>query len=326
MSRNQLIFLTFLLLCRPAAAAPPAVYFTPGGYLLEGIPQKIVLLDDAEATPPSRIGSVEQVGNEIHVKIERPSATIPAPFYRNMMTADLPPLSAGRHQVKVYDGATPAFPLLSLEIEVQPARLELAYAGPPAPSPEDDIRVRLSLAPCLEPLLVERADFDIRLWARGDCWQPSPGGYELSLGRLAAGRWNIEADLREFAVGQLELLVAPPPADPGNVLAGEFEVEVSWRTALGEEGEGQLVQPPSQDSALFYFFSPANWELMIKVLNGCAINGHYWVFGAASTDVGYTVDIKRRNSTQTFRAENPIGVAAPAITDITAFPCDPAAP
>ncbi len=51
----------------------------------------------------------------------------------------------------------------------------------------------------------------------------------------------------------------------------------------------RLVEPPTSDSALFYFFCTDNWELLVKVLDGCAINGHLWVYAAASTDVGYTL-------------------------------------
>lgn len=42
-------------------------------------------------------------------------------------------------------------------------------------------------------------------------------------------------------------------------------------------------------SALFYFFDSGNPEVLLKVLDGCAINGHYWVFAAAATDLRYVV-------------------------------------
>lgn len=325
MSRKYLVSLALLVLCSPGAAAGLTFYLAPGGYLLEGLDQKVVLIDTANSSPPSRIRAVEMAGDEILVRVERPSQTVPVSQYKFTMTADLPPLAAGAYRLKVYDDSAPAFPKLNVPFEVSYRRLEMAYSGPAAPTSGEEVKLRLSHGPCLQySLYVERTDFDIRLWAPGDCWEFKPQGYELSLGKLAAGEWYIEANIHEFPLANLELKVAARPAEPtGNLLAGEFEVEVEWRTALGEEGEGKLVQPPSQDSALFYFFNPANWELMIKVLDGCTINGYYWVFGAASTDVGYTVDIRRRGTSQTFRAENPIGTAAPAITDITAFLCDP---
>ena len=42
----------------------------------------------------------------------------------------------------------------------------------------------------------------------------------------------------------------------------------------------------------FWFFEPANIELVVKVLDGCAINGHYWVFAVGLTDVAVTMTVR----------------------------------
>ena len=57
---------------------------------------------------------------------------------------------------------------------------------------------------------------------------------------------------------------------------GRFRVEAAW-DANGSSGAGQAVPGASADSGLLWFFAPDNWELMVKVLDGCALNGHYWV-------------------------------------------------
>lgn len=44
-------------------------------------------------------------------------------------------------------------------------------------------------------------------------------------------------------------------------------------------------------ASLFYFFQPDNPEMLVKVVNGCAINGHWWVFGSAATDLEYRVNV-----------------------------------
>ncbi len=41
----------------------------------------------------------------------------------------------------------------------------------------------------------------------------------------------------------------------------------------------------SPDSALFWMFAPGNWEVLVKVLDGCASNGRYWILSAGATDV-----------------------------------------
>jgi plastocyanin len=57
-----------------------------------------------------------------------------------------------------------------------------------------------------------------------------------------------------------------------------FQIEVDWRTPDGNSGPGQAVPIASApDSGLFYFFSPSNLEMLVKVLNGCGLNNRYWV-------------------------------------------------
>jgi hypothetical protein len=45
------------------------------------------------------------------------------------------------------------------------------------------------------------------------------------------------------------------------------------------------------DSGFFWFFRPSNIEALVKVLDGCGVNEHYWVFLAATTNVGYTLRV-----------------------------------
>lgn len=55
------------------------------------------------------------------------------------------------------------------------------------------------------------------------------------------------------------------------------------------------------DTRIFYFFSPDNLEVMVKVLDGCAINGHYWVFAAGLTDLNWRLNVKREAIFQPLR-------------------------
>jgi pimeloyl-ACP methyl ester carboxylesterase len=99
---------------------------------------------------------------------------------------------------------------------------------------------------------------------------------------------------------------------------GRFRVEASW-DANGASGKGQTVPGASPDSGLLWFFSPDNWELMVKVLDGCAVNGRYWVFAAGTTDVHYVLTVTDTLTGGTARYENPAGRAAAAVTDAGAF-------
>jgi hypothetical protein len=100
---------------------------------------------------------------------------------------------------------------------------------------------------------------------------------------------------------------------------GRFEVEVTWRDFAGRTGEGQVGPPATDGSAIFWFFSADNWELMVKVLDGCGLNGHFWVFHAATTNVEYTLTVTDTATGEVKRYDNPLGRRAPAVTDTEAF-------
>ena len=104
---------------------------------------------------------------------------------------------------------------------------------------------------------------------------------------------------------------------------GRFRAEATWRDAAGNTGVGKLAAPAADGSGLFWFFSPDNWELLVKVIDGCALNNRYWVYAAGTTDVEYTLTVTDTLTGRTARYENPLGRTSPAITDTEAFPTCP---
>ena len=101
-----------------------------------------------------------------------------------------------------------------------------------------------------------------------------------------------------------------------------FQVIGRWRTnpvpGSPVDGNAQAVVA-SSDSGIFSFFSPANWEVMVKVLNGCALNNRYWVFSAATTNVFYRLEVFDVNKSAQKIYFNYPGPPAPAVTDTDAF-------
>ncbi len=74
-----------------------------------------------------------------------------------------------------------------------------------------------------------------------------------------------------------------------------FEVQVHWTDpdVAGNFGSGGAIPVTiSDESGLFWFFNPANLELVVKVLDGGVLNGHYWVFYGALSDVEYWVTVR----------------------------------
>lgn len=101
---------------------------------------------------------------------------------------------------------------------------------------------------------------------------------------------------------------------------GRFQVQVAWKDFQGGAGPGSVVPgAASDDSGLFWFFAPDNWELLVKVLDGCAVNGRHWVFAAATTTVEYTLTVTDTETGEVWTWRNPPGRAAPAVTDTGAL-------
>ncbi len=106
------------------------------------------------------------------------------------------------------------------------------------------------------------------------------------------------------------------------LLQNRFAVEVAWTEYAGVSGPG-IVHPLTGDSGLFWFFSPENVEILVKMVDGCSFNGHYWLYAAATTDVEYHLRVTESATGALRTFDNPLGTASPAFTAIDAFPCSP---
>ncbi len=100
---------------------------------------------------------------------------------------------------------------------------------------------------------------------------------------------------------------------------GRFRCEMTWRDHAGATGSARVAPVGSDTSGLYWFFGADNWEVLLKVLDGCGVNGHYWVFAAATTDVGFELSVVDTETGEERAYSNPVGLAAPALTDTTAF-------
>jgi len=96
-----------------------------------------------------------------------------------------------------------------------------------------------------------------------------------------------------------------------------FQAEVTWTAPGFGSGTGQAV-PLTGDTGYFWFFSSSNVELVVKVLDGRAVNRHFWVFYGALSDVGYTLTITDLQTGAREVFTNPQGRLA-SVADITAF-------
>ena len=50
------------------------------------------------------------------------------------------------------------------------------------------------------------------------------------------------------------------------------------------------------EAGYFWFFDLNNLEIVVKTLNGCGTNGHYWFFAAGLTDLEVTITVTDRTT------------------------------
>lgn len=99
---------------------------------------------------------------------------------------------------------------------------------------------------------------------------------------------------------------------------GRFRVEVAWGDFAGNTGAGHGVALTG-DTGYFWFFTASNVELVVKAVDGRAVNGNFWVFYGALSNVPYTITMTD-TATGTVRSYvNPSGNLG-SVADTTAFP------
>lgn len=98
---------------------------------------------------------------------------------------------------------------------------------------------------------------------------------------------------------------------------GRFEVTVQWL----DDGVAKAAQPVafSDETMLFWFFTRTNTELLVKVLDGRGVNGHFWVFFGALSDLEYRVRVEDRLTGAVRTYHNPRGSLC-GQNDVLAFP------
>ena len=74
---------------------------------------------------------------------------------------------------------------------------------------------------------------------------------------------------------------------------------------------------------LLWYFDAANPEVLVKVLNGCGINDRFWVYMAATTNVGFVVTITDTQTGVFHNYQNTDGVVAAPVQDVNGLDCTP---
>ncbi|HLX08636.1 MAG TPA: NBR1-Ig-like domain-containing protein [Thermoanaerobaculia bacterium] len=144
----------------------------------------------------------------------------------------------------------------------------------------------------------------------------SPGSYHSQWQMLKEG----VARFGDIASQQVVVSAAPPLAQRQLLLdSGRFAVEVSWHDpGSGNAGFGRQVGDSDQ-TGFFWFFDASNLELMTKMLDARAVNGHFWFFYGALSNVEYWITVTDHHSGSVRQYYNPPGNICGG-ADSAAFP------
>ncbi|MEM1178728.1 MAG: hypothetical protein AAGM22_10315 [Acidobacteriota bacterium] len=108
------------------------------------------------------------------------------------------------------------------------------------------------------------------------------------------------------------------PSERVLCLLDRFQVEVDWTDFAGVTGTGSPF-PMTANTGGFSFFSPGNLEFAMKVLDGRAFNGHFWLFYGGLSTVTYELTVTDLETGVVRRVENESGGLTGG-ADILAFP------
>lgn len=105
-----------------------------------------------------------------------------------------------------------------------------------------------------------------------------------------------------------------------------FKVTTTFHSSQGTgfSGNGQEIPLATlgvNHGGLFWFFGPDNPEMLFKMVNGCSLNNHFWVFISAGTNVAFTVTVFDTVLGDSVSYSNPDQTAALPVQDTGTLTC-----
>jgi hypothetical protein len=97
-----------------------------------------------------------------------------------------------------------------------------------------------------------------------------------------------------------------------------FKVQVQWTAGDGSTGPGRAVALAG-DTGHFWFFSPNNVEIVVKVVDGRVVNSRFWVFAGGLTNVNVVMTVTDAQTGAAKSYTNPQATAFQPIQDTGTF-------
>jgi hypothetical protein len=149
-------------------------------------------------------------------------------------------------------------------------------------------------------------------------------------GTWTIGATNFGGSLQTGAYTLSLVCSATAPSNPNclpdrNTLcleSGRFKVTASYNAGVSGSGPAQAVTL-TDDTGYLWFFDPSNVEAVVKVINGCDLDGYYWVFAGGLTNVNVVMVVTDTFTGARRRYANPANTTFLPIQDTGAFPACP---
>lgn len=189
--------------------------------------------------------------------------------------------------------------MLALSAGAASAQFPELQVSPRLPTTLDSVEVTVSgTAPCIdvtaEPVRFEGSRIILPILnIFGTVCLPQPFVLTFPLGRLPAGTWTVEAEV-DGAIGARRTVDVIPASHDLFLHGDQFRVRVDWSTPDGVLRGTAYGVPLSDDAGYLWFFEGKNPEILIKILDGRPVNGHWWVFISSNTNLELTVRAGKR--------------------------------
>ena len=96
---------------------------------------------------------------------------------------------------------------------------------------------------------------------------------------------------------------------------------MQWRPSASREDRSakRVALPEAPNTGLFASSPEEEPQVLLHVLDRCAVNGHYWLDLAAVTDLEFTVKVRDTQTGRTWVYVNPAGTTPAPVRDAEAF-------
>lgn len=121
------------------------------------------------------------------------------------------------------------------------------------------------------------------------CPPPGPAIVTLPLPALAYGSYRLTIEDGALLVWSGSLMVGGP--GPDVAFLNRLSARLTWQPVGSPTPQAASAVTLGENAAYFWFTSPSNVEVVVKVLDGRLVNGHFWIFVSSLTRRAFTLQV-----------------------------------